>query len=47
MGKFIEATTKKEATKKLRAAFAVAKKVTGGWMFFDSFADYNVWESQK
>ena len=47
MNKFIEANTRKEAIKKFDGEFEVAKKVCGGWMFFQTVSDYETWKNQK
>jgi hypothetical protein len=47
MNKFIEAKTRKEAIAKYGKSFEIARKVCGGWMFFDTITDYQIWKNQK
>jgi len=47
MTKFIEAKTRKEAVEKIGKSFDTAKKVNGGWIFFDTVTDYEIWRNQK
>lgn len=47
MNKFIAAETRKQAIKEFDGSFAVAKKVCGGWMFFETVTDYQTWKNQK
>jgi hypothetical protein len=47
MTKFVEAKTRKEAIKNFTGSWTVCKKVRGGWMFFETWTDYEVWKGQK
>lgn len=41
------ASSKREAMEIMGHDWAKIIKVDGGWMFFDSLADYKTWKAQK
>jgi hypothetical protein len=47
MSKFIESKTRAEAIERMDRDWAKIVKVCGGYMFFDTLADYNTWRGQK
>ena len=46
MTRFVEAKTRREAERKVTLAAKIVK-VTGGYMVFDTHAEYETWRQQK
>jgi hypothetical protein len=47
MAKFTEAKTKREAEQNIGTDFAKMVKVDGGYLAFQTMADYRIWKGQK
>jgi len=47
MSKFVESKTRAEAIERMGRDWAKIVKVEGGYYFFDTLSEYEIWKNQK